>query len=348
MDTTLEQLVNSSFPDQATFIQAATSARELSASTNDNRKTKSMAKPQGPRGVAKTKKKNVAVKSGKAKATRSVNSFMMFRCHYSTIFEAFQQKVISAYVVYLWQTDPFKAKWALLAKAYSVIRDHVGKQHAPLDRFLSLLTDFVGIISPHGYLTTMGFEVTVDELGTVSLLRDDTIEIDIGMQSTNMSVEDIITYASKHGYVAMGLINKGPVSQPSMTMAASAQSLPLTTPGTGLQTSSRTLEQNQLSSDVVGLANLFQPYDKEMDLVRFVSRNGQRTVILNLDTSVHTQVTPVDPASIPTGLIANLAAIDNVTNWDPDFSLPIFTPYERNAFDAFDISEWVHADAYAP
>ncbi|KAL8659682.1 MAG: hypothetical protein Q9226_000307 [Calogaya cf. arnoldii] len=342
MASTLEQLVNSSFPNQA-----ATSARELSASTSDIRKTKSMAKPQGPRGVMKIKKKNVAVKSGKAKATRSVNSFMMFRCHYSTIFEAFQQKVISSYVVYLWETDPFKAKWALLAKAYSVIRDHVGKEHAPLDGFLSLLANFVGIISPHSYLTTMGFEVTVDKLGTVSLLRDDTIEIDIGMQSTNISVEDIITYASTHGYVAMGLINKGPVNQQSMTMAASAQSLPLTTSGTGLQTSSRTLEQNQFSSDIAGLSTPFEPYDKEMDLVRFVAPNSQRTVILNLDTSVRTQVTPVDPASIPTGLIANPSAIDNVTNWDPDFSLPIFSPYERNAFDAFDVSEWVHADAYA-
>ncbi|KAI4284151.1 MAG: hypothetical protein L6R38_001649 [Xanthoria sp. 2 TBL-2021] len=353
MATNLEQLLNSSFPDQAAFMQAVTSARELSASTSGIPKAKSTAKHQEHRGVAKTKKKNIPAKSGKEKTTRSVNSFMMFRCHYATIFEAFQQKVISTYIVFLWQSDPFKAKWALLAKAYSVIRDHVGKEHAPLDGFLSLVADFVGIIDPHSYLSTMGWEVSVDELGTVSLVKNDTIDISIGMLSTNMSVEDIITYASAHRYVAMGLINKGPVSQPSMTMAASAQSLPLTTPDTGLETSSLTLEQNQVSRDIAGLSTpfgpcdmAFEPYDKEMDLVRFMAPNSQRTVTVNLDPSVHTQITPVSPTS-NTGLIANPSAINNVTDWDPDFGLPIFTPYERNAFDAFDISEWVHPDAYA-
>ncbi len=80
MATNLEQLLSSSFPDQAAFIQAATSTRELSAPTSGVPKAKSMVKPQEHRGVVKAKKKNIPVRSGKEKTSRSVNSFMMFRC----------------------------------------------------------------------------------------------------------------------------------------------------------------------------------------------------------------------------------------------------------------------------
>ncbi|KAL8883946.1 MAG: hypothetical protein Q9192_006960 [Flavoplaca navasiana] len=335
---------------------AITEMRRLikpSTPTNVTTKATPMAKPQGHRGITKTKKKNVAVKSGKAKATRSVNSFMMFRCQYAVIFEAFQQKVISTYIVFLWQHDPFKAKWALLAKAYSVIRDHVGKEHAPLDAFLSLVANFVGIIGPHSYLSDMGWEISVDELGNVSLEKNDTTDIDVGMLSTNISVEDIIAYASAHGYVAMGLINKGPISQPSMTMAASAQSLPPATPGTDPQPSPLGLQQNQISSDVANLSApfgscdmAFDPYDKEMDLVRFMAPDAQRSVTVNINPSLHHQVAPNTPTSNTT-LIANPLGVNNVTDWDPDFDMSIYAPYERNAFDSFDISEWVHQEAYA-
>ncbi|KAL8922209.1 MAG: hypothetical protein Q9172_003670 [Xanthocarpia lactea] len=353
MATNLEQLLSSSFPDQAAFIQAATSACELSAPTSGVPKAKSMVKPQEHRGVVKAKKKNIPVRSGKEKTSRSVNSFMMFRCHYATLFEAFQQKVISTYIVFLWQSDPFKAKWALLAKAYSIIRDQVGKEHAPLDAFLSLVIDFVGIIDPCSYLVTMGWDISVDELGTVSLVKNDTSNIDNGMLSTKLSVEDIITFASARGYVAMGMINKGPVSQPSMVMAASAQSPPVKTTGINVNPQSFTLEQNQDSSNVARLPTAFgpcdmafDPYYKEMDLVRFMVPNSQDMATVNLDSSVHTQITPVTPTA-NTGQIANPSAIDNITDWDPEFGLPIFAPLERNAFDAFDISEWVHPDAYA-
>ena len=80
MATHLERVLNSSFPDKATFMRAALNGFHPSTPTNVTTKATPMAKPQGRRGITKTKKKNVAVKSGKAKATRSVNSFMMFRC----------------------------------------------------------------------------------------------------------------------------------------------------------------------------------------------------------------------------------------------------------------------------
>jgi len=45
-----------------------------------------------------------------------------------------------------WLRDPFKAKWAIVARANSAIRDKVGKPRAPLDRFLSLVCPALDII----------------------------------------------------------------------------------------------------------------------------------------------------------------------------------------------------------
>ncbi|KAL8689648.1 MAG: hypothetical protein Q9224_004595 [Gallowayella concinna] len=333
MATQYHDLFSASYPDQVILMQSAQSTHDLSATTSKMSKTNPKVKAKSYGGVVKTKKRNNLVKSAKEKTTRSVNSFMMFRCHYATIFEAFQQKVISTYIVFLWQSDPFKAKWALLAKAYSVIRDRVGKEHAPLDAFLSLVADFVGVIGPHSYLSTMGWEVSVDDLGTISLVKDNLTEIDNGMLSTNISVQDIIDYACEHEYAAMEAANNGPVNQPSLAMAASVQSLPVTTLGANAQASSPTTGLLQQSNNVGVVSHPFQPYDRdEADVIQF------RQVGV-------TYPTPASPTA-NIGLVDNPSAIDNIMSWDPEFVVPSYYPYERDPFDAFDISEWVHPDAY--
>lgn len=68
------------------------------------------------------------------------------------MFTSFQQKDISGFLTYLWQTDPFKAKWSILAKAYSIIRDSKGKGKAPLDSYLAINGPFIGIVPPEKYL----------------------------------------------------------------------------------------------------------------------------------------------------------------------------------------------------
>nr|CAI59771.1 mating-type protein MAT1-1-1 [Xanthoria polycarpa] len=348
MAPTLEQVVNSSFPDQAAFIQAATSALEHSSSTTGTPTAKSMAQPQAQRGVAKTKKKNTPAKSGKEKATRSVNSFMMFRCYYAIIFEAFQQKVISSYIVYLWQSDPFKAKWALLAKAYSVIRDHVGKEHAPVDAFLSIVADFVGIIDNQNYLIAMGWEVCVNEAGIVSLAKSDMVDIDIGMLSTNLSAEDIIAYASANGYTGTGLINKGPVSQPSMAMAASAQSLSLKTSHAGLNLSPLAHEKNRFSSGTTlsGPPDVaFQRSGQELDLVYFAAAHARAVEAMNHKASGNAQMARPAPSS-NTRRRPGPSAVRNPSEWDPNLNTPGYSPFDHEVFDAFNMSEWIHPNAY--
>lgn len=60
-------------------------------------------------------------------AKRSLNSFMAFRKYYIPIFPWLQQKEMSGFITILWREDPFHAKWTIVARAYSIIRDRVGK-----------------------------------------------------------------------------------------------------------------------------------------------------------------------------------------------------------------------------
>ncbi|KAL8868068.1 MAG: hypothetical protein Q9174_005241 [Haloplaca sp. 1 TL-2023] len=224
MSTDLEQSLKAMTKDQLEVVFQAVGTRDINVLLAERGKPLTGAKPQHYAGVIKSRKGNDATKIGKPKVTRSVNSFMGFRCFYAVLFEEFQQKVISTYIVTLWDNDPFKAKWALVAKAYSVIRDEAGKERAPLDEFLMLVADFVGIIKPEHYLPMLGWEIAVDEAGSVSLLQDEDYEVDSSLFSTNLSVEDIIAYAGHHGYAGMsGLTDTGSSTQPSMTMAAAAQ-----------------------------------------------------------------------------------------------------------------------------
>lgn len=77
-------------------------------------------------------------------AKRPLNSWMAYRAFYSPVFTSFQQKEISGFLTLMWRADPFHAKWALAAKAWSVIRDKVGKDAAPLDEFLQLVCPHIG------------------------------------------------------------------------------------------------------------------------------------------------------------------------------------------------------------
>lgn len=60
----------------------------------------------------------------------------------------------------LWKADPFEAKWAILAKGYSILRGDRDKEDVPLDRFFSVCCPAIYIITPDTYLNTMGWELT--------------------------------------------------------------------------------------------------------------------------------------------------------------------------------------------
>lgn len=142
------------------------------------------------------------------------------------IFITTPQKVISGFLTHLWQADPTKAKWAILAKAYSELRDKVGKKRAPLSPFLAINAPFVGVVDPDHYLRIHGWEI-IDRDGQTILLRaarPDGAASGSSMLTTNASVEDVIRNCCYHGYINENILGFGTLSSGmSLIMATSAQ-----------------------------------------------------------------------------------------------------------------------------
>nr|AZB52182.1 MAT1-1-1 [Aspergillus fennelliae] len=132
---------------------------------------------------------------------RPLNSFIAFRRLYSVIFPDITQKAKSGILRFLWQNDPFKAKWAILAKAYSIIRDDHGGE-VSLDQFLEITAKFIGLFEPTRYLDAMGWQLNFDaeQQYTMAKVKITTIpEADI---STNYSVDDVVKHCYDTGYVS--------------------------------------------------------------------------------------------------------------------------------------------------
>ncbi|QDS68478.1 hypothetical protein FKW77_010845 [Venturia effusa] len=134
-------------------------------------------------------------------AKRPLNSWIAFRSYYSTIFTSFQQKDISGFLTRMWSNDPFQAKWSIIAKAYSVIRDMVGKANAPLDKFLQIVCPLINIIEPVNYLDTMGWWMPAGQ--HMELSRRFTPNITLfptDVLTTTLSVDDVVNHCSSLGY----------------------------------------------------------------------------------------------------------------------------------------------------
>ncbi|KAI4272376.1 MAG: hypothetical protein L6R35_006484 [Caloplaca aegaea] len=349
MADVLPHWLNSLNSYQPAIVQSATSTFEPPLITQNRENQRNMVKTHGHghAGIAKAKKPMATVKPAKGKNTRPLNSFMGFRCYYSVLFEDFEQKIISSYIVFLWERDPCKAKWALAAKAYSIIRDQVGKQQAPLDVFLMLVANFLGIVEPQQYLAVMGWEISVDGIGTISLVKNDAMVIDSNILSTNVSVEDIIAFASQHGFIgAMDSMISNPSHKPVMAMAAAAQPLS----GKPLE---KTGKDNQVQPKGIAASGPSQG-STEIKNEEATAVTHQLTSLLPLTQNNAAAINPQAPARASVPLAAatvvshstNPFDIDNILDFDPEADLPIWDPSTGDAWDAFDISAWIHEDAY--
>jgi hypothetical protein len=118
------------------------------------------------------------------------------------MFPDITQKAKSGILRFLWQNNPFKAKWAILAKSYSIVRDDHNTE-VSLDSFLGLNARFIGIIEPSRYLEVMGWQLHVDQQQQYTMARvkalTTTNEADI---STKYSVNDIVKHCYATGYVS--------------------------------------------------------------------------------------------------------------------------------------------------
>ncbi|RAR00702.1 DNA binding protein with alpha box domain [Stemphylium lycopersici] len=139
------------------------------------------------------------------KARKALNAFVGFRCYYITIpmFKQWPMKKLSNLIGLLWEADPNKSLWSLMTKAWSTIRDQIGKDRAPLDQFFNLICPHLNLSDPASYLEIHGWDLNVDKEGDPTISRNATSKsasIGAGRAGMALSVEDIITYVQSMGY----------------------------------------------------------------------------------------------------------------------------------------------------
>lgn len=123
---------------------------------------------------------------------------------YKPVFPKLQQKDASTFLTTMWKSEPFKAKWTIIAKAYSSIRDAIGKNRASLVTYLTLVCPKIGIIDAEDYFRKMNwkFETTPD--GT-KVLKQTTFPdlscFETGILYTNMTPKDIVNFCAEMAYI---------------------------------------------------------------------------------------------------------------------------------------------------
>jgi hypothetical protein len=155
-------------------------------------------------GTKKTKKAKKLTGNVTRAAMRPLNSFMAFRAYHYPLFSSFQQKDISVFINRMWLGDYFKAKWTIIAKAYSIVRGRVGKENAPLPGFLALACPKIGILDPQDYFTRMGWCLPTIEKELARIFTPPQSDFEI---TTTLSAQDIVEFCEENGYAA-GLNSK--------------------------------------------------------------------------------------------------------------------------------------------
>lgn len=105
---------------------------------------------------------------------------------------------------FLWDFDPNKSKWSLLAKAWSIIRDQIGKERAPLDEFFKCACPYFNLPAPEDYLAIFGWvPVQGSERNILTFERNPEFSAEhTGTVESHeaLSVEDIIHHVQTQGY----------------------------------------------------------------------------------------------------------------------------------------------------
>lgn len=135
----------------------------------------------------------------------------------------------------MWQRDPFKAKWTIVARAYSSIRDKVGKNRAQLDRFLTLVCPELGIIDAADYLEMMLWVFEIGANGVMMLEQVAVPDIDSfedHIKHTIMTEKDVIHFCAQESYIthATAIAIAGPQAVGQQGLLATAPVVPATTP----------------------------------------------------------------------------------------------------------------------
>jgi hypothetical protein len=111
-------------------------------------------------------------------------------------------KALSGIMGKMWDADPNKPIFSLLAKTWSMIRDQIGKDAAPLRKFLRIVCPSFGLCPPSKYLATFGWSVGMNSDGSPSLLRfyEPERESLVAGSVDGRSCEDIIKYVQLQAF----------------------------------------------------------------------------------------------------------------------------------------------------
>nr|AEF12281.1 mating type protein MAT1-1-1 [Clarireedia homoeocarpa] len=142
---------------------------------------------------------------------RSVNRYILFRAFLKSLAElqTLQQKDASPIIAVLWARDIFKSKWAILARAFTLIRD--AGVSGTVEAFLRIACPYIGIIPVDQYPSSMNwiFEIREQtETGQSTAVLRQTLAPDIKsfpthIAQTNLTDLDIINFCATRDFLPM-------------------------------------------------------------------------------------------------------------------------------------------------
>ncbi|KAH6620149.1 MAT1-1-1 mating-type protein [Boeremia exigua] len=144
------------------------------------------------------------------KAKKALNAFVGFRCYYIHIpdLKPWPMKKLSNIMGVMWEADQNKSLWSLMAKAWSIIRDQVGKDKASLHHFFEIICPHLNMPTPETYLHSCGWTLSSDKDGNPTVSKKSFVSqvtVSTGIAGMALSVEDIITHCQDMGY-AIGYV----------------------------------------------------------------------------------------------------------------------------------------------
>jgi hypothetical protein len=120
------------------------------------------------------------------------------------VFKLWPMKKLSNLLGQLWEADPNKSLWSLMAKAWSAMRDQLGKANVPLDKFFDIICPRLNLPSPDTYLQDQGWKLDVNSGESPILSRDYSVQpsasFSAGIGDMPLSVEDITSICQTAGY----------------------------------------------------------------------------------------------------------------------------------------------------
>ncbi|KNG85230.1 mating-type protein MAT alpha 1, partial [Aspergillus nomiae NRRL 13137] len=223
------------------------------------------------------------------------------------------EKAKSGILRFLWQNDPFKAKWAILAKAYSIIRDDHDSD-VSLESFLGLNAQFIGIIGPSRYLEVMGWQLDVDDQQQYTIARVKATTANEADISTNYSVNDIVKHCYTSGYPTLVVHKDDSIrisgnhtivtdvckTNPAMEISSPEQTEDTFSPNTS-DLSTIADEPPLDAMEVVGICSRPQLFPEsstangfDLDNIHFPGWN-EENAMFTYDAALHTPLMPYDP-----------------------------------------------------